>query len=209
MENYSCVCFFLCWLKFFQFICDCFHAFLKSQTVAGISTTKVDRSILKLHGLLVLLPFFQEERNQALLVLITWQRSLPVSWDFGQRAIDEMRFCWSSSHSFNGLDWQTFIFVSDEVYHLYFGKLVQNTFCELPKCGWQGYLGPKQCTAIDDVCDMSLVWLDNMMTVILQSMHHLRLVSLHRAAVTCGQWPWYRSQGITVNSLLTNFKLQG
>ena len=129
---------------------------------------QVDSSILKLHGLLVLL---HSLRRKEIKLCFFWfhDRSLPVSWDFGQWAIDEMRFCWSSSHFFHGLDWH---FCQWWSLPLYFGKLVQNTFCKLPKCGWQGYQGLKQCTAIDDVCDMSLVWLDNMMTVILQSMHH-------------------------------------
>ena len=51
---------------------------------------------------------------------------------------------------------------------------------------WLAGLPGPETVHSDDVCDMSLVWLDNMMTVILQSMHHLRLVSLHRGAVTCG-----------------------
>ena len=35
--------------------------------------------------------------------------------------------------------------------------------------------------------DVSLVWLDNMVTVLLQGMHQLGLVSLHRDAINCGQ----------------------
>ena len=107
---------------------------------------------------------FHSLRRKEIKLCFFWlhDRSLPVSWDFGQWAIDEMMFCWSSSHFFHGLDWH---FCQWWSLPLYFGKLVQNTFCKLPKCGWQGYQGLKQCTAIDDVCDMSLVWHDNMMTV--------------------------------------------
>ena len=109
-----------------------------------------------------------------------------------------MRFCWSSSHSFNGLDWQSFIFVSDEVYQFYFGKLVQNTFCKLPQMWLAGLPGPETvhshrwCMWYVFGFGLTTWWL-----------------SFSKACITCGQWPWYRSQGVTVNSLYTNFMLQG
>ena len=80
---------------------------------------QVDSSILKLHGLLVLLPFFKEERNQALLLLIAWQKpsSLLGFWSVSHWW-DEVLLILFFFFSMALID----IFVSDEVYHSTLGS---------------------------------------------------------------------------------------
>ena len=154
MENYSRVCFFLCWLKFFQFICDCFHAFLKSQTVAGISTNKVDRSILKLHGLLALL---HSCRRKEIKLCLFWLhdrkafQSLGILVNQSMALIEKASYMsvMKSTSSTLG-SWSTILSASS-----------QNVVGRAN--------GARNSAQPSMMYVMSLIWLDNMMTVILQS----------------------------------------
>ena len=100
---------------------------------------QVDSSILKLHGLLVLLPFFKEERNQALLLLIAWQK--PSS----------LLGFWSVSHwwdevllilfSFFPWPWLTFLSVMKSTTLLW--EVGPKYFLQAPQMWLAGLPGPE------------------------------------------------------------------
>lgn len=86
---YPCVCFFLCWCQFLHFIRDSSHAILRAQTVTGITTNRVDLSILKLCCKLILLPFLQD-------LMMTWGQLL------GQKILTKLKKqTWKNSPVFS------------------------------------------------------------------------------------------------------------